>query len=466
VNGSANSTTTQTSATVSSLTCGTSYTFEVDAYDGAGNRSTRASLVGSTAACSDTQPPTAPSSLVSTSRTATSIALSWSASNDNVAVVGYGLYRGTTLVGTSGTTTGIISGLTCNTSYTLAVDAYDAAGNRSQKVTTLVSTTSCPDTTPPSTPTGLAASNVTQTGLTLSWNASTDNVGVTGYDVYRGSTRMETVTSTSSAQSGLACGTSYTFGVVARDAAGNSSSQAVLQVSTSACSPPPPSPTPGYAADFETGDFSQVLSQQETTPDRITLTTSDPLEGSYTALAKVGSSDYVASGRRSEIYFRGVASMFGGASLEGKETWITWEERLDPNFELTGWAIITQFHGGSGSPVFAIEANGPSPGRLIAVVRGGPVNGNYQSAVLAEPVPLGMRLQFKVYHRWSTGSGGRVQVWLNGVLKATINGPNLYTGYESAPYHKAGIYRSSDVTLTRDSQVWIDSVRWWSSDPG
>jgi chitodextrinase len=254
VNGSANSTTTQTSATVSSLTCGTSYTFEVDAYDGAGNRSTRASLVGSTAACPDTQPPTAPSSLVSTSRTATSIALSWSASNDNVAVVGYGLYRGTTLVGTSGTTTGIISGLTCNTSYTLAVDAYDAAGNRSQKVTTLVSTTSCPDTTPPSTPTGLAASNVTQTGLTLSWSASSDNVGVSGYDVYRGGTRMETVTGTSSSQSGLACGASYAFGVVARDAVGNSSPMSSINVVTSACTSPA---TPTWTSSITDGQSVQ-----------------------------------------------------------------------------------------------------------------------------------------------------------------------------------------------------------------
>ena len=57
----------------------------------------------------------------------------------------------------------------------------------------------------------------------MTWNASTDNVGVTGYDVYRNGTKMATVTSTSSSQTGLACGTSYTFGVVARDAAGNSS---------------------------------------------------------------------------------------------------------------------------------------------------------------------------------------------------------------------------------------------------
>jgi hypothetical protein len=83
--------------------------------------------------------------------------------------------------------------------------------------------------------------------LTLTWNASSDNVGVTGYDVYRNSTKMTTVSSTSSSQTSLACGTSYTLGVVARDAVGNSSSQASLQATTSACAAPAPAPSNRYA---------------------------------------------------------------------------------------------------------------------------------------------------------------------------------------------------------------------------
>ena len=90
----------------------------------------------------------------------------------------------------------------------------------------MVSTTTCPDTTAPSTPTGLAVSNVTQTGLALTWNPSGDNVGVTGYDVYRNGAKVASISSTSTTQSGLLCGTSDTFGVVARDVAGNSSQKA------------------------------------------------------------------------------------------------------------------------------------------------------------------------------------------------------------------------------------------------
>ncbi len=226
----------QAGGTVTGLSCGTAYTFGVDAFDTSGNHSTRASVIGSTAPCADTQAPSAPANLAPTSRTATSIALGWAASTDNAGVTGYGLYRSGTLVGTSSTTTGIFAGLACNTNYTLAVDAYDAGGNRSTKSTVMVSTTACADTTPPSAPTALAASNATQTSLALTWNAATDNLGVTGYDVYRNATKVATVTSAASSQIGLTCGTAYTFGVVARDAAGNSSSQATLQASTSACS--------------------------------------------------------------------------------------------------------------------------------------------------------------------------------------------------------------------------------------
>ncbi|KXO00534.1 hypothetical protein LS48_03780 [Aequorivita aquimaris] len=80
-----------------------------------------------------------------------------------------------------------------------------------------------PDTQAPTAPGSLSASNVTQTTLTLSWNASTDNVGVTGYDVFQGSTNLGSVTSTSANITGLSPATAYSFRVRAHDAAGNNS---------------------------------------------------------------------------------------------------------------------------------------------------------------------------------------------------------------------------------------------------
>ncbi|WP_321539837.1 GEVED domain-containing protein [Flavobacterium piscinae] len=89
------------------------------------------------------------------------------------------------------------------------------------------------DTTAPSAPTNLIASGTTQTTTNLSWNASTDNVGVTGYDVYSGTTLLGTVATTTAGITGLTASTTYTFSVRAKDAAGNiSSSSNTVNVTT------------------------------------------------------------------------------------------------------------------------------------------------------------------------------------------------------------------------------------------
>ena len=89
------------------------------------------------------------------------------------------------------------------------------------------------DTIVPTAPTSLAASGTTQTTTNLTWTASTDNVGVTGYDVYQGTTLKGTVTTTSYAVTGLTAATAYSFSVKAKDAAGNvSASSNVVNVTT------------------------------------------------------------------------------------------------------------------------------------------------------------------------------------------------------------------------------------------
>ena len=80
-----------------------------------------------------------------------------------------------------------------------------------------------PDTQAPTAPGSLTASGVTQTTVSLSWNASTDNVGVTGYDVYRSNTVIATVTGTSYEVTGLTANTAYSFRIKAKDEAGNES---------------------------------------------------------------------------------------------------------------------------------------------------------------------------------------------------------------------------------------------------
>ncbi|MDQ0944797.1 carbohydrate binding domain-containing protein [Streptomyces sp. V1I1] len=91
------------------------------------------------------------------------------------------------------------------------------------------------DTQAPTTPTNLRSTGKTSSSVSLAWNASSDNVGVTGYDVYRGTTNVTTVTGTSATVSGLAASTSYSFTVRARDAAGNlSPASSAVSVTTDA----------------------------------------------------------------------------------------------------------------------------------------------------------------------------------------------------------------------------------------
>ena len=79
------------------------------------------------------------------------------------------------------------------------------------------------DTLPPSTPTNLAGAAVSSSGINLSWNASSDNVGVIGYRVYRSGIQIGTTSNTSYKDIGLSPATTYQYSVAAYDAAGNGS---------------------------------------------------------------------------------------------------------------------------------------------------------------------------------------------------------------------------------------------------
>jgi len=99
------------------------------------------------------------------------------------------------------------------------------------------------DTTPPTPPANLVVGTVTQTQVNLSWTASTDNVGVTGYRVYRNTAQSGTTTALSYQDTGLTSATSYTYEVAAVDAAGNVSARSAAVVATTQ-SPAPDTQAP------------------------------------------------------------------------------------------------------------------------------------------------------------------------------------------------------------------------------
>jgi len=108
--------------------------------------------------------------------------------------------------------------------YTITVTHKGSLSSGSQAfslVVTGITTGGGGDTQAPTNPTNLVASNVTQTTVDLSWTASTDNIAVTGYDVYQGNTILATVAGTTANVTGLTAATAYQFRVRAKDAAGN-----------------------------------------------------------------------------------------------------------------------------------------------------------------------------------------------------------------------------------------------------
>jgi chitodextrinase len=466
--GTSVGTTQSTTYTFGGLVCGTGYTLAVDAYDATGNHSTKAAVTGATAACSDSSAPTTPSGFIVSGQTPTSVTVSWSPSSDNVGVAGYTLYRDGTTAGTTQSTSYTFTGLTCGTSYTLAVDAYDATGNHSAKSTMTAAAAACSspppssstvrinaggalytsangntfaadvyytggsaangadpvsgtadptlykderwgnfayaipaangtydvrlhfvelyfnapctgkrsfsvdvtntatnpdvanldicatvgpntalvrtitnvnvtdgfvrlqavyssaddpeiaaievvpagsggaDTSPPTAPAGLSVGNQTQTGLTLSWSASTDNTGVAGYAVYRDGTAAATTQSTSYALSGLTCGTSYILAVDAFDAAGNHSTKSTITAKTSDCPSPQPSGPCGTTATppttyahviwiwMENKSYDQIIGSSEA-PFENQLAQQCGLATNYTAATHPSLPNYIAA---------------------------------------------------------------------------------------------------------------------------------------------------------------------------
>src|SRR6185436_2722445 len=243
-----------TSATASfsfsALVCGTSYVLAVEAFDAAGNVSARPAITATTSACADTTPPSAPASFSAGTTGTTSIATSWAASTDNVGVAGYTLYRNGASAGTATSPLFTFAGLSCGTSYTLGVEAFDAAGNVSARTSITSSTSACPDVTAPSAPASFSAGTTGTTSIATSWAASTDNVGGAGYTLYRNGSSAGTATSPLFTFAGLSCGTSYTLGVEAFDAAGNVSLRTSITGATSAC---PDVTAPSAPASFSVG---------------------------------------------------------------------------------------------------------------------------------------------------------------------------------------------------------------------
>ncbi len=214
------------------------YCYSVRAYDAAGNRSGR-----SPAACvvpPDTMPPSVPGGLEAEAQSEQEIVVRWQPSSDDVGVAGYDLLRGDAIVASVAHASAREGGLRAATEYCYAVRARDAAGNRSKLGGPVCARTL--DTTPPSVPGAVAAVAASDRKVDVSWKAASDNVGVSGYEVFRGERLVARTAGLSAAEAGLAPAARYCYGVVAVDAAGNRSGPSALACATTPDRTPPTKP--------------------------------------------------------------------------------------------------------------------------------------------------------------------------------------------------------------------------------
>jgi len=220
------------------------HTVSARAYDKVGNINSDTANV--TVKNGDIQPPSVPSGVNATAPSPTTVDVTWNASTDNVAVTGYWVQRNNVTLAQVGNATSYHDATAvAGTTYSYRVIAFDAAGNMSAASAAKSVTTPKPpvaDTQPPTTPTGLSATAVSQSQVNLKWTISKDNVGVAKYHIYRSSgtdraEKIASVTTSSFGDSGLSAGTTYTYYVIAEDAAGNSSTASGTASATTAKPP-------------------------------------------------------------------------------------------------------------------------------------------------------------------------------------------------------------------------------------
>jgi fibronectin type 3 domain-containing protein len=347
----------------------TTYTYTIRASDAAGNQSVPSVPVIATTL--DSVPPSAPTALTAALVTGPAASLAWTASTDNVGVTGYVVFRNGVQVGSVGPSpTSYSDPLPGAGTFTYTVKATDAAGNIS--AASNQRSVSIADVTPPTAPTDLAANPFAATEIDLGWTASTDDVGVTSYLVYRGTSQIATVTAgTGYKDMSAAPNTTYSYTVKAADAAGNLSDPSVAASATTPADTTAPTVPAGVSAIAR--NSSSVLVSWSASSDDVAVTTYI-VKRDGTQIGTTGVASYTdnsVSGGNAYSYTVAASDAAGNTSAASAAATVTTQLFAD-NFEtgnLSLWAAqqqmnvqTQQVHGGTyaargtstGSPTYAV----------------------------------------------------------------------------------------------------------------
>lgn len=202
-----------------SVNLGEFYSYSVSAMNAAGYESDRSDVVA--VHIDDTTAPSVPDGIKVSSVNIDGVDFSWEASTDNVGVLEYRIYRSGSLLAKVKGLSYTDKTVTINNSYTYTVSAIDAAGNESALSSLFA--VYVEDILSPSIPTGLSVVSVSDEGITIAWEASSDNVGVVNYKLYRLGSLLNTLETLTYTDNSVLMGETYTYTVSALDASGNES---------------------------------------------------------------------------------------------------------------------------------------------------------------------------------------------------------------------------------------------------
>src|SRR5438552_4421086 len=404
------------------LAAATTYSYTVLAYDTSWIASAQSSAVSATTkALADTQAPSSPTNLAATVVSSSQIDLSWSPATDNVGVTGYRVYRNGTLAASPTGTSVSITGLSASTTYSFTVSAFDAAGNTSALSAPLSATTAAPsDTTAPTTPAGLVGVAVSSSQINLSWTAATDNVGVTGYNVYRNGTLAASPGCTSASITGLSSSTLYSFIVSAFDAAGNVSA---LPAPLSVTTPVSALPQIMWSAHMLAGNLSEWDEKVNSGSADTTVVTPasvgiPPRSGSYVMKQAVTGS---SGGTRMQRYPEVDALARAGTKLY----WNWYDYFPTPvsfstsgMYQLRGWLSVQASAPQAVSDVFFSFGFNPTGNTLRLTY-----NPTSRASIApkaeytnATPVPVGKWNFFEIELLPRGDKTGSIRIWMNGAL--------------------------------------------------
>src|SRR5438067_2166821 len=226
------------------LASAATYCYGVRSLGPRGTASAYSSVVSAMTLGGDVNAPSTPTDLTASGARCGQVDLAWAASTDTGSgVMAYNIYRDGSLLARVMAPATVTSDANVGafTLYSYAVSAVDHAGNQSGSSNTATTTTpACPDTTPPSVPTGLSVSATSCSQIDVSWAASTDTggSGLKGYNLYRNGAFVTQVPvpATSTADQGRSPSTGYSYAVAAVDNAGNQSApSAAVTATTPAC---------------------------------------------------------------------------------------------------------------------------------------------------------------------------------------------------------------------------------------